>query len=973
MKGLNKVMIGEFLGEGDEENIAIMHAFVDEFDFSGMHFVPALRSFLQSFRLPGEAQKIDRFMLKFAQRYVQGNPTSFSTADTAYVLAYSVIMLNTDQHNPQVKKRMTEADFVKNNRKDASQYAMVSENMAMKTEAIFQTIIKTGRRGQSGSGAPSPQSTSGMPASFVVASHFEHVKPMFQMSWMNIVAALSVVIHETDDQDVATLALEGFKHCVKIAALFDLEEERKSIISTLSGFTHVPNLLDVKLKHVYGIKSLVEIALASSDHIGDSWMDIVLAVSQLEKIQQLGAELLNNRQSRTVSANGKPVKMINEEAASLASSQAMTLAVDRLFTSSSTLSGKAIVEFVQALCTVSWDEITSSATASEHPRMYCLQRLVEISYYNMRRIRVEWSNLWSILGDHFNQVGCYDNTQVCFFALDKLRQLAIKFLDLEELPSFKFQKDFLRPFAHILAVNPDPKIKDMALACLLQMIQTKPKSIKSGWRTMFGALGKAARENHVLFGFFEVVTTCDLEVRTRALTYLFDALKLPDSIHSVESWEIVLEGVVLPIFDPLLVQAEDTYRGTYSKEDLGVWMSTTLVQALRQCVDLFAQHFSALSFGVDRLLELLAICMTQDNETLARIGSTCMTQFVENNVEHLDDELWNKICNVFTHLFKFTTPTGLFFDYREQAPQAPPAVVAPPETDGSGSLPGKEASSAGALGIAIPGFAGEPPDINYTSLVGVQVTSLPAAVSRSATDISGRGRPAKKDFPGIIFKCVLHLIVLQTVQDILCSDSAAALAAQRSLGPDNAFRLLDCLERSYRFAHAFNLDTDLRAALFRLGFMKQLPNLLKQETSSVAVYVAALMKLYAVDGEDRRLFRSDIEARLLPEILDDYNASDPDATKRRNAASWRPVVAAVLAAFAGLADDSFRTHAPSFYNDFVDLLRQDLTPDLRAALHSILTRIGALLLRGVTPQPPPPSAPTKPELVPPLPPLAAGY
>lgn len=36
--------------------------------------------------------------------------------DSAYVLAYSVILLNTDAHNPQVKKRMTKADFLKNNR-----------------------------------------------------------------------------------------------------------------------------------------------------------------------------------------------------------------------------------------------------------------------------------------------------------------------------------------------------------------------------------------------------------------------------------------------------------------------------------------------------------------------------------------------------------------------------------------------------------------------------------------------------------------------------------------------------------------------------------------------------------------------------------------------------------------------------------------------------------------------------------------
>lgn len=38
------------------------------------------------------------------------------SVDPAYVLAYSVILLNTDAYNPQVKRRMTKQDFVKNNR-----------------------------------------------------------------------------------------------------------------------------------------------------------------------------------------------------------------------------------------------------------------------------------------------------------------------------------------------------------------------------------------------------------------------------------------------------------------------------------------------------------------------------------------------------------------------------------------------------------------------------------------------------------------------------------------------------------------------------------------------------------------------------------------------------------------------------------------------------------------------------------------
>ena len=66
--------------------------------------------------MPGEAQKIDRLLEKFAARFCQNNPTVFHSADVAYVLAYSVIMLNTDLHNPMVKNRMTKEEFIRNNR-----------------------------------------------------------------------------------------------------------------------------------------------------------------------------------------------------------------------------------------------------------------------------------------------------------------------------------------------------------------------------------------------------------------------------------------------------------------------------------------------------------------------------------------------------------------------------------------------------------------------------------------------------------------------------------------------------------------------------------------------------------------------------------------------------------------------------------------------------------------------------------------
>ena len=110
---LDKTEVGNYMGELDDRCIAAMHAYVDSFDFAGLAFDAAIRELLAGFRLPGEAQKIDRIMEKFAERYTVCNPGTFPSADTAYVLAFSVIMLNTDAHNPMVKKKMTREAFIR--------------------------------------------------------------------------------------------------------------------------------------------------------------------------------------------------------------------------------------------------------------------------------------------------------------------------------------------------------------------------------------------------------------------------------------------------------------------------------------------------------------------------------------------------------------------------------------------------------------------------------------------------------------------------------------------------------------------------------------------------------------------------------------------------------------------------------------------------------------------------------------------
>ncbi|XP_055683614.1 cytohesin-1 isoform X5 [Lutzomyia longipalpis] len=115
-EGLNKTAIGDYLGEKNDFNEQVLKAFVELHDFTNLILVQALRQFLWSFRLPGEAQKIDRMMECFAQRYCQLNPDIFTNTDTCYVLSFAIIMLNTSLHNPSVKDKPSIEQFISMNR-----------------------------------------------------------------------------------------------------------------------------------------------------------------------------------------------------------------------------------------------------------------------------------------------------------------------------------------------------------------------------------------------------------------------------------------------------------------------------------------------------------------------------------------------------------------------------------------------------------------------------------------------------------------------------------------------------------------------------------------------------------------------------------------------------------------------------------------------------------------------------------------
>ncbi|ETE60342.1 Brefeldin A-inhibited guanine nucleotide-exchange protein 1 [Ophiophagus hannah] len=944
---LDSTQVGEFLGDNDKFNKEVMYAYVDQHDFSAKDFVSALRMFLEGFRLPGEAQKIDRLMEKFAARYLECNQgqTLFASADTAYVLAYSIIMLTTDLHSPQVKNKMTKEQYIKMNRgindsKDlpeeylsAIYNEIAGKKISMKETKELTIPTKTSKQSVASekqrrllynlemeqmakTAKALMEAVSHVQAPFTSATHLEHVRPMFKL-----------------ERDAYVQALARF-----------------TLLTVSSGIT------EMKQKNIDTIKTLITVAHTDGNYLGNSWHEILKCISQLELAQLIGTGVKPRYISGTVrgregsftgtkdqapdefaslglvggNMDWKQIASIQESIGET-SSQSVVVAVDRIFTGSTRLDGNAIVDFVRWLCAVSMDELLSAT----HPRMFSLQKIVEISYYNMGRIRLQWSRIWEVIGDHFNKVGCNPNEDVAIFAVDSLRQLSMKFLEKGELANFRFQKDFLRPFEHIMKRNRSPTIRDMVVRCIAQMVNSQAANIRSGWKNIFSVFHLAAsdQDETIVFEKHFPATIDSFQDAVKCLSEFACNAAFPDT--SMEAIRLIRHCA----------------KYVSERPQKAEWMTTTCNHALYAICDVFTQYLEVLSdVLLDDIFAQLYWCVQQDNEQLARSGTNCLENVVILNGEKFTLEIWDKTCNCMLDIFKTTIPHALLTWRPVGGDTAPPSPSSGRE---------KQLDAISQKSVDIHDSV-QPKSLDRRQFQ--PIVGLPANEEVSKNKPIAKF-PDQKLFGALLIKCVVQLELIQTIDNIVFfpatskkEDAENLAAAQRDavdfnvhvdtqdqgmycfLTSQQLFKLLDCLLESHKFAKAFNSNNEQRTALWKAGFKgKSKPNLLKQETSSLACGLRILFRMYM--DESRKDAWEEVQQRLL-NVCKEALSYFLTLTSESHREAWTSLLLLFLTKVLKISDDRFKAHASFYYPLLCEIMQFDLIPELRAVLRRFFLRIG---------------------------------
>lgn len=281
---LNKKTLGEYLGT--LENVDKLKIFIEYFNFTGLKVDEALRVMLTKFRLPGESQQIERVVDAFSHKYVKDqdyeskeNVTTSSEeipeddydsmrpdTDTILVLSYSIIMLNTDLHNPQIKKHMSFIDYSLNLKGcyNGENFPVWYLNKIYESIKFNEIVMPEEHHGNElwfddkwSNIITSLNTFNGFQKEYSNKELLRYNRELFTEMAEKILPVLFEIFHIASDDYISSMILSALDKCATLLENFGLKDLYNSMIYQLAVSTR---LVDLELSdNLLKIKDIIQV------------------------------------------------------------------------------------------------------------------------------------------------------------------------------------------------------------------------------------------------------------------------------------------------------------------------------------------------------------------------------------------------------------------------------------------------------------------------------------------------------------------------------------------------------------------------------------------------------------------------------------------------------------------------------------------------------------------------------------------
>lgn len=219
------------------------------------------------------------------------------------------------------------------------------------------------------------------PEEFEEVTNAIPLKAMFEVAWSGMLAAFSSLFEEQSDRRIWDLCLDGLHYSILITSTFNMSLELDAFASTLEKFTNLRMLKEIKRKNIECIKLFITIAESHGNYLRNAWLFLLQCLSKLDYVHSIANTL--SKDSLGAQQKYQPEEL---EAISTIAEEISQAKIDSIFARSVSLDAEAIIELINSLCKVSKDELFDR----NNPRIFSLQKLVEVADLNMSRITYVW-------------------------------------------------------------------------------------------------------------------------------------------------------------------------------------------------------------------------------------------------------------------------------------------------------------------------------------------------------------------------------------------------------------------------------------------------------------------------------------------------------------------------------------------------------------------------------------------------------
>jgi hypothetical protein len=340
-----------------------------------------------------------------------------------------------------------------------------------------------------------------------------------------------------------------------------------------------------------------------------------------------------------------------------------------------------LLEFTQAVC-----KIAARDLKEKSPRLFLLEQLTFIAYYNIDRPYFIWVSLWRVLDEQLRRIATAPSDTIATLGINVLRSLAERFLGNPKLSSYRFQKQFMKTFLDVFNAQKSERSRIYLLQSIGGIVRDSGASLKDGWPSVLQILHQSEPETALQPHGFQILTEVVLHNLAFAESYLRLVIetvsgyarraKRTDASFfapicellegSSDLWPVLFHAILNEkVFRDVLLTAvskpiSDKYFGPVFEKDITRFYTEHSGNFFtRVFEDIVEAHFDVFANKTGLLVQWITKAIQSRHPELALAGLSAFEAFAKNHMQQ--SEIEPVLGSVGTLIASFTVGNALAF------------------------------------------------------------------------------------------------------------------------------------------------------------------------------------------------------------------------------------------------------------------------------------------------------------------------